>query len=204
VHRLSDFFCARVENVFRERVLDLILGLATLCSAAASHRVPFPFRSPRGPCQRVIRTAQPKRGQIKSPSLCQREGTEGRECQYLSLPPNEASPPSWLRGIGHAMLASASHRVPFPLSSLLGSCQREIRTAQPKRGQIKSPSLCQREGTEGRECQYLSLPPNEASPQSWLRGIGHAMLAAASHRAPFPRWGGFKRKEYVLEKDFLQ
>ena len=33
-------------------------------------------------------------------------------------------------------------------------------------------------------------------------GIGHAMLATASHRVPFPRWGGFKRKEYVLDRIF--
>lgn len=35
-------------------------------------------------------------------------------------------------------------------------------------------------------------------------GLATLCSASALHRVPFPRWGGFKRKEYVLEKDFLQ
>jgi hypothetical protein len=35
-------------------------------------------------------------------------------------------------------------------------------------------------------------------------GLATLCSAAASRCVPFPRWGGFKRKEYVLEKDFLQ
>jgi hypothetical protein len=34
-------------------------------------------------------------------------------------------------------------------------------------------------------------------------GLATLCSAAASRCVPFPRWGGFKRKEYVLEKDFF-
>ena len=34
-------------------------------------------------------------------------------------------------------------------------------------------------------------------------GIDLAMLVTTSHRKLFPFVGGFKRKEYVLDKDFL-
>jgi hypothetical protein len=34
-------------------------------------------------------------------------------------------------------------------------------------------------------------------------GIDLAMLVATSHRKLFPFVGGFKRKEYILGKDFL-
>ncbi len=101
------------------------------------------------------------------------------------------------------MLATASHRAPFPLSSLLGSCQREIRMAQPKRGQIKSPSLCQREGTEGRECQYLSLSPKRSLP-TVLDCRGLATLYSLPRRAacPFPGGEASKEKNMSLKRIF--
>ena len=67
----------------------------------------------------------------------------------------------------------------------------------------KSPALCQREGTEGRECKYFSPAKLKPTFAEIGGGIDLAMLVATSHRKLFPLMGGFKRKEYVLEKDFF-
>ena len=107
------------------------------------------------------------------------------------------------RGIGHAILAAASHRAPFPLRSPRGPCQRGIRTAQPKRGQIKSPSLCKREGTEGRECQYISLSPKRSLP-AVLDYRGLATLCSLPRRTacPFPDGEASKEKNMSLKRIF--
>ena len=69
--------------------------------------------------------------------------------------------------------------------------------------QGKSPALCQREGTEGRECKYFSPAKLKPTFAKIGGGIDLAMLVATPHRKLFPFVGGFKRKEYVLDKDFL-
>ncbi len=66
--------------------------------------------------------------------------------------------------------------------------------------QGKSPALCQREGTEGRECKYFSPAKLKPTFAEIGGGIDLAMLVATPHRKLFPFVGGFKRKEYVLAR----
>ena len=52
--------------------------------------------------------------------------------------------------------------------------------------QGKSPALCQREGTEGRECKYVSPAKLKPTFAEIGGGIDLAMLVATSHRKLFP------------------
>ena len=138
--------------------------MATLYSAAASYRAPFPIRSPRGPSQRGIRTAQPKRGTDKKPLPLSKGGDRGEGMSILlSFAKGKPPPPQMLRGIGHAILAAASYRAPFPLRSPRGPSQRGIRTAQPKRGTDKKPLPLTKGGDRGEGMSILLSRQSEAS-----------------------------------------
>ena len=52
--------------------------------------------------------------------------------------------------------------------------------------QEKSPTLCQREGTEGRECKYFSPAKLKPTFAKIGGGIDLAMLVATPHRKLFP------------------
>ena len=95
----------------------------------------------------------------------------------------------------------------FRISSMVGDC---IETSNPFLNDfevviffvewIESPALCQREGTEGRECKYFSPAKLKPTFAKIGGGIDLAMLVATSHRKLFPFVGGFKRKEYVFAR----
>ena len=75
----------------------LVEGLATALPAVAPLDA-FPFCLPQG----------------KSPALCQREGTEGKECKYFSPAKLKPTFAKIGGGIDLAMLVTTSHRKLFP------------------------------------------------------------------------------------------
>ena len=97
---------------------------------------------------------------------------------------------------------------PLPFSRLRVSEGRGVLAHYAEQEQTRETlAVFQREGTEGRECQYISLSAKAdaftqmGAMERW--GLVVLYSLTAPYRTPFPMCGGVKEKEYATLKRLL-